>query len=46
VRSLYFVVFSYSSKATLKIDWKLEGVEVEAEGVERTWDIGLIHRKV
>jgi len=49
MRSLFFVLFSYFSKAALRTDWKLEevGVEVkvEVEGVRRAWDIGPIHRK-
>ena len=47
VRSLFFVLFSYFSKAELRTDWKLEwvDVEVEVEGVERAWDIGLIHKR-
>jgi hypothetical protein len=41
VRSLFFVLFSYSSKAALKRDWKLEK---EVEGVGRTWDMEVIGR--
>jgi hypothetical protein len=37
VRSLFFVVFSYASKATLKTDWKLEEEEEEAMG--SVWDM-------
>jgi len=45
VRTLFFVLFSYFSKAETRIVWKVD-VEVEVDGVERTWDIGLIHRRV
>ena len=37
--SLFFVVFSYVYKATLRTDWKFEEEE-EAVGV--LWDMGLI----
>lgn len=34
VRRLFFVFFSYASKAALKTNWKLEEEEEEEEGVE------------
>lgn len=37
VRSLFLVLFSYLSNATLRTDWN---VEEEVEGVGDTWDIG------
>jgi hypothetical protein len=37
-RSLFFVVFSYASKATLKTDWKLEEEE-EEEAMGAVWDM-------
>jgi hypothetical protein len=36
VRSLFLVLFSYLSNATLRTDWNVE----EVEGVGDTWDIG------
>jgi hypothetical protein len=30
VRSLFFVLYSYPSKAPLKMDWKLDVEEIEA----------------
>jgi hypothetical protein len=40
VRRSFFVLFSYSCKAALKVDWKLEeGGEEEEEAVGGTWDI-------
>ena len=39
VRSLVFVLFSYASKAALKINWKLEEEEEEEDAMERFWDI-------
>jgi hypothetical protein len=40
VRSLFFVLFSYASRAALKTDWKL----VEEDVVGRTWDIVLVSK--
>ena len=37
MRSLFLVLFSYLSNATLRTDWN---VEEEVEGVGDTWDIG------
>jgi hypothetical protein len=42
VRSFFFVLYSYPSKAALKMDWKLDVEEVEVEGVGWIWDIELI----
>jgi len=39
VRSLFLVLFSYLSNATLRTDWNVEE-EVEGPGVGDTWDIG------
>ena len=39
VRSLVFVLFSYASKAALKINWKLEEKEEEEDAMGRFWDI-------
>ena len=36
VRSLFFVFFSYASKAALRMDWKLDSDE---EGVGVAWDM-------
>jgi len=39
--NLFFVVFSYASKAALKTDRKLEEGEEEEEGAGAVWDIEL-----
>ena len=42
MRSLFFVLISYASKATLKIDLKLE----EEEIIEGIWAIALVVKKL
>jgi hypothetical protein len=44
VRSLFFVLFSYRSKAALNTDWKFDREEVEGAG--GTWDMGRVGKRL
>ena len=45
VRSLFFVFFSYASKAALKTDRKLDEEDEDEEALRRVWDMAGVERR-